>query len=275
VKGKTIISASRRTDLPQYYTSWLVKQFQRGYAEVINPVNKKVFRVLLNPEAVHSVVFWSKNFSNLINELEKFRAYELFFMFTINSPSELEPFVPSLKERFDQLEFLIKKFSVRRIFMRFDPIVFWKKDGKIINNLTHFDEIINKLSKFGICGIKTSFADLSYKKLKKRKVEFYEPSYNEKIALVHELSNKVRQYGIYLEFCCNDYIFSSSIPENVKKAKCIDGNLISNIVGEPAILKKDPSQRKECICTYSRDIGSYNQQCLSGCKYCYGNPKLK
>jgi len=39
-------------------------------------------------------------------------------------------------------------------------------------------------------------------------------------------------------------------------------------------MKKDPSQRKACRCTYSRDIGDYAQRCRHSCLYCYANPEV-
>lgn len=52
--------------------------------------------------------------------------------------------------------------------------------------------------------------------------------------------------------------------------KCIDKKLIEEIIGCDIKVSKDKSQRLECGCMESVEIGSYNT-CLNGCKYCYAN----
>jgi hypothetical protein len=276
---KTIISASRRTDLPAFYSNWLLGQFAQGYAEVVNPYNKKKSIVELKPEQVHSVVLWSKDFSPLLKRIGRLNVYELFFMFTINDCALLEPKVPPLEQRFEQAEFIVNNFDKERLLARFDPIVHWQEGGVIQNNLASFPKIIKKFSCLGLRSIKISFMDTSYKKLARRGVDFIELPLEDKQEITTRLADMAREYGITLQFCCNDYLFENNSGNtqyqsisNIENAACIDGAYLARVVGEPASLKKDPSQRKQCHCTISRDIGSYTQRCAHGCKFCYANP---
>ena len=48
-----IISASRRTDIPAYYSEWFFNRLNQGYALVRNPFNGRQFsRIDLRPENI-------------------------------------------------------------------------------------------------------------------------------------------------------------------------------------------------------------------------------
>lgn len=267
---KMIISASRRTDIPAFYSDWLISVFEKGYAEVPNPINKKIYKIPLTD--IHSLVLWSKNFAPLLEKIDRLKPHQLFFMFTVNDSKEQEANVPPLSDRFDQIDFIVKKFGVKRLFIRFDPIAHWQDSNGIHNNLASFDIILKKAAKVGVSKIITSFMNTSYRKLKNRPHQFIDIPTDDKIGLTDNLAKKAEKMGIKLAFCCNDYLFLKQSLLNVEKASCIDGHYIANETGEPAILRKDYGQRKGCGCTYSRDIGSYEQICYHNCSYCYANP---
>ena len=57
-----IISVSRRTDIPAYYSEWFYNRINDGYCVVPNPMNyKNVSFVDLTPKAVTAFVFWTRN----------------------------------------------------------------------------------------------------------------------------------------------------------------------------------------------------------------------
>lgn len=47
-----IISASRRTDIPAFYSNWLINRIQEGFCHWINPFGGQVYRVSLEPSDV-------------------------------------------------------------------------------------------------------------------------------------------------------------------------------------------------------------------------------
>ena len=57
-----ILSVSRRTDIPNYYSDWFYNRIREGFLCVRNPINPhQVSRIDLSPEVVDCIVFWTKN----------------------------------------------------------------------------------------------------------------------------------------------------------------------------------------------------------------------
>ena len=80
-----IISASRRTDIPAYYSEWMLNRIREGYACVRNPMNNSQIRkVSLAPDDVDCIVFWTKNPEPLLEKLSSFNDYTYYFQFSLN-----------------------------------------------------------------------------------------------------------------------------------------------------------------------------------------------
>ena len=97
-----IISASRRTDLPARYPEWFMNRLRAGEVLVPNPYNrKKVSRIVLSPDTVDCIVFWSKNpepMRPFLREIDEM-GYRYYFQMTITDyGQDLEPEVPEMAE---------------------------------------------------------------------------------------------------------------------------------------------------------------------------------
>ncbi|MFQ9122835.1 MAG: DUF1848 family protein [Ruminococcus bicirculans (ex Wegman et al. 2014)] len=56
-----IISASRRTDIPSFYSDWMFNRLKEGYVCVRNPMNiHQISQISLSPDVVDGIVFWTK-----------------------------------------------------------------------------------------------------------------------------------------------------------------------------------------------------------------------
>ncbi len=54
-----ILSVSRRTDIPCYYSSWFINRLKAGYVDFRNPMNhRQLYRVPLTPDIVDCIVFF-------------------------------------------------------------------------------------------------------------------------------------------------------------------------------------------------------------------------
>ena len=81
-----IISASRRTDIPKFYSDWFLNRIKEGYLYVRNPMNPhQISKIDLFPDAVDCIVFWTKNPEPMIARLDELSAYKYYFQFTLTS----------------------------------------------------------------------------------------------------------------------------------------------------------------------------------------------
>lgn len=275
-----VISASRRTDLVAFFPEWLSSVLDKERAYVRGP-SGHVFSADLNPERVHTLVLWSKNFQNLIdnrfnlkNLLKRYS--QLYFHFTLTGlgGTLAEEGVPEPTSTFPQLEMLVEIAGLaRRVSVRFDPIVFWREGRRIRTNLYYFEKLAPKLASIGIEDIRFSFAQW-YRKAKRRAFKhgfiYLDPPQEEKLEHARYLTRVARAWGLKLYACSQEFL---TAVEGVEASSCIDGRLFQRLHPSraPASHKKDESQRKECRCTESIDIGSYTQKCPHRCIYCYAN----
>jgi hypothetical protein len=280
---KKIISASRRTDLVAFFPEWLAEVLKEERVRVHGP-SGHVYTVNLSPEVVHTVVLWSKNFTNLLENraglkdiLEKHDQVYLHFTITGLGATFIERGVPSWHEALIQLEDLARLVgSPRRISVRFDPIIYWKEENRVRTNLHKFEKIAPSLKKQGIEDIRISFAQW-YSKARKRAAKhrfcYIDPPVEKKLSDAHYLVHIAERWNLNLFSCSQDFLLKV---RGIQASSCIDGALLQSLhpKRERASIKKDRTQRQECRCSDSVDIGSYTQFCPNCCLYCYANPKI-
>ena len=121
-----IISASRRTDIPTYYSEWFMQRIKEGYVLARNPMNAhQVSRISLNPEVVDGIVFWTKNPLPMLDKLPLLKDYMYYFQFTLNGyEQDVEAGVPP-KDKFIVPGFqrLSDMLGPERVIWRYDPIL--------------------------------------------------------------------------------------------------------------------------------------------------------
>ena len=75
-----IISASRRTDIPSYYSEWFINRIKEGFVYVRNPMNiHQISRIPLSPDVIDGIVFWTKNPIPMLSKLDALEKYMYYF----------------------------------------------------------------------------------------------------------------------------------------------------------------------------------------------------
>ncbi len=259
-----LISASRRTDIPQFYFTDFIKSIKRGYINVPNPFNPaQISNISLRKEDVDCIVFWTKNPQPAIEHLKHLKEYMYYFLFTLNSYGrDLEPSSLSIEEKISIFSDLSRILGRERVIWRYDPVIF-SDFYNFEYHLRFFKFICSKLSGLTDKCI-FSFLDFYFKiKRKIQSFKIYDPDFEIKERLAAEMKIISDAFGIELCACCED-----KLPDRIMPSSCIDGKLINTLTGGKLPCKKDLGQRKACHCAKSRDIGIY-RTCRAGCVYCY------
>jgi hypothetical protein len=272
-----IISASRRTDIPAFYSEWFMGRVREGRVRYANPFGGQVYEVSLRPEDIHSIVFWSKNFQPLEPHLPGLEAmgYDFIFHFTLTGlPKPFEGYVPPWQEAVQSFLRLSDRYGPKRVLWRFDPIIFSNITGPDYFKRS-FETLARRLER-ATERCYFSFVSLYPKvRLNLQRLAFgrgdpagrpYNPSYPEKLSLVKEMVGIAHSHGITLYACCDEALAISG----VRPARCVDGELLSELFPHKPKQSKVTPTRKGCHCTQSRDIGAYDT-CPHGCVYCYAN----
>lgn len=268
-----IISASRRTDIPAFYSEWFSNRVEEGFLLTRNPFNaNQISRVSLNPCDVDAIIFWTRNSSHIFRHLNDFdkKGLQYYFQYTITGyPRNIEKAVPKPHDAIKQFTLLSQTIGNARVIWRYDPI--------LLSNIVDIHEhkrLFLKIAQL-LAGktkrVVISFSDF-YKKTEKNLSEVSGLIYSDitkdnsvLMDLAYYMSEVAKKHGMLIQSCAE---IIDTTEAGIPHGKCIDNNLIEEIFGTKLDPKKDPGQREACGCIKSIDIGTYNT-CLHECSYCY------
>lgn len=262
-----IINTGGLTDTVQYYTDWLMRRFEEGYALTRNPLfPTKVNRYELDPKVVDCVVFCSKNYQPILPRLHEITdRFNTYFHYTITACGrDIEPGVPPIDESMATLIELSQLVGRQRVSWRYDPVLL-TRDYTIQRHLETFDRMARVLAPH-IDRCIFSFVEM-YKKLRFNMPELIPLSVEDMDELARGLGSIAATYGIRIQTCGTNGDFSRY---GIQSSGCMTLDILGEANGVTFKNRKHKGMRQGCHCIESRDIGAYDT-CLNGCKYCYAN----
>ena len=272
-----IISASRRTDIPAFYSEWFINRIRAGYCTVPNPFNsKQVSHVSLHPDDVDIIVFWTRNPRPLFPHLDELqeRGHRYYFQFTLlDYPRIMSTNTPSLPSALDAFQSLADLIGPEKVIWRYDPIVLSSVTGVQfhIHTYQRIAETLRGYTHRSIFSLMDMYAKTRQHlgALKEQGFEIIDLANGghskEFEDLMISLARIASQNGLEIVSCAEGIDLRLF---GIHSGKCIDDEYIEKVFDLDVPHKKDPSQRKACGCVVSKDIGAYNT-CLFGCQYCY------
>lgn len=262
-RGRIILSASRRTDLPGWHPDRLATRL----AEVLDERGSV---------GIYGVVFWTRFPRGLLTAplrpLLEGQLSNVAVNLTLTGlgGSRLEPGGPGADEVLEALPELIHLIGgPTRLRWRFDPVV---------PTADLQDRFAALAPRFAALGVDTcTFAFPSARSLRgnleARYRELGVPTWPDEASrrdCVARLVSVAAPLGIRLLSCSEPEVLAYH--PAVGQAQCIPGDLLAQGLGPgtPGPVGKDPSQRRHCACPPSRDLGDYRTDaCSTGCLYCY------
>ena len=286
-----IVSASRATDIPAFYSEWFLNRLRAGYAKWVSRFNaRQVQHVAFRDCRVF--VFWSKNPAPLLDGLAELddRGLHYYFQFTLNDyePEGLEPGVPPLAERIDTFVRLSEKVGPERVIWRFDPLLLVDQLG-VSGLLDRIGRLADKLNG-STRKLVFSYADIAVYRSVQRNMQRSGVDYQDfTTGLMREMAEGLaalnKEWQLDLAACAEGLDLSDL---GIRHNRCIDDELMIRLWPDDTELMrflghdpdspadtqrpylKDKGQRAECGCVVSKDIGRY-RTCPHMCVYCYAN----
>src|SRR5574344_679850 len=291
-----IISASRSTDIPTFYSDWFVSRWEAGYIKWTNPFNGQPLYVSFKNTRL--VVFWTKNPRPMFKHLDYLdkNIPNYYFQFSLNDydKEKYEAKVPSVESRIRTFKELSQRLGKKRVVWRYDPLIL-TKDIDVNELLRRVENIGNQIHEFTE-KLVFSFVDISiYKKvennLNKENIPYIEwteelmEEFSKGISKINKnwnlklgtCSGKIdlEKYGIVHNKCIDDDLMIELFSDDKTLMDFLGVEIKQpDLFSDGEIIKtrnlKDKGQREDCGCIMAKDIGAYNT-CPHECNYCYAN----
>lgn len=261
-----IINTGCRTDIPAFYSSWLMNRIREGYVYVRNPYyTTQVTKYSLDPELVDCLVFGTKNPEPMIKYLDKLDKYKQLWYITITPyGKDIEPFVPDTLKVIESFKKISNHIGIDGVNWRYDPI-FIGMGFNIKRHIKCFNEIAKSLKGYTKhCTI--SFLDL-YEKVKRNAPDIKPPIKDEQIELAINFSRIGKENDMTIHSCCEKTYLSQY---GLKCNGCMSQGIVEKAINSSLKPPKRNTLREDCNCLMGNDIGAYDT-CGHLCKYCYAN----
>ncbi|MDE5831100.1 MAG: DUF1848 domain-containing protein [Clostridia bacterium] len=261
-----IINTGCRTDIPAFYSKWLMNRIREGYVLVRNPYYKsQVTKYSLSPNVVDCLAFCTKNPEPMLKYLDELDKYKQYWFVTITPyGKDIEPIVPNKEKVIESFKKLSEHIGVNSIHWRYDPI-FIGNGFDVKKHVECFEKMAKELKGYTHnCTI--SFLDL-YEKVKRNAPNIRPPTKEEQIEIAKEFSRIGKENNLTIHSCCEKTYLEEY---GLKCNGCMSQEIVEKSINCKLNPPKTKNLREGCNCLMGNDIGAYNT-CGHLCKYCYAN----
>ena len=261
-----ILSIDFRTDIPAFYSEWLINRFNEGYVYFRNPAYPQtIHKIILDKQHIEGIMWCSKDYLPILHDLKSITdKFPSIFHYTITGyGKDIEPNVPSLEQSIYTFKELSQRYGKEKVIWRFDPIFYCKDFGEV-ETLKRFRNICKELHNY-TDRVVVNFVS-PYEKVKRHLPEMVTMQPLMKKILLLNMYGICHEYNFKLQTCGNGLQFKDL--QGIEVTGCLDEHAL-NLIG---IYPKPKTKATEwgCLCYPNTCIGEYNT-CLHKCKYCYAS----
>lgn len=263
-----IIQTGMRTDIPAFYSEWLMNRIREGFVLVRNPYNPmQVTKYSLSPDLVDLIAFCTKNPAPMLPFVKQLTEYGQYWFVTITPyGKDIEPNVPDVKNVVENFKSLSDIVGIDSMGWRYDPILI-DAVHTIEWHIAEFEKIAATLSGYTrTCVI--SFIDI-YKKVERNFPKAKVVSRKDRITIGKALIEIAAKYGMTVRPCAegNDLAVYGADCSGCMTVETFEKALHNRLI----VPKQKTNQRNgACACVLGVDIGAYDT-CRHLCNYCYAN----
>lgn len=263
-----IIQTGMRTDIPAFYSKWLLNRIKEGFVLVRNPYNPiQVTKYRLTPDVVDLIAFCTKNPAPMLPHMDALKAYGQYWFITITPyGKDIEPNVPDKEKVMEDFKRLSGIVGVDSMGWRYDPIFIDEKHS-VKWHISEFEKMAENLSGYTkSCVI--SFIDI-YKKVERNFPSAGEVSKADRIGIGKEFIRIGAKYGMTIRPCAEGDELAAY---GADCSGCMTVNTFETALHAYLDVPKRKSNQRngQCACLLGVDIGAYDT-CGHLCKYCYAN----
>ena len=271
-----IVNTGMRTDIPAFYSEWLMNRVREGFVYVRNPYYRlQVSKYSLSPDVVDCLAFCTKNPYPMLKYLDELKEkYNMFWFVTITPYGrDLEPNVPSYKKVIEDFKTLSNKIGRNAVALRYDPILI-NEEYSVKKHIEMFN-IFAKSLKGYTEDVTISFLDL-YEKVKRNAPDIRPPTDKEQKQIAKEFVRIGKENNMVIHGCCEN----PNLKEvGIDITGCMSKEIVEKAIGfnlkapsgqSKRIMINENKEKPICNCLMGNDIGAYNS-CMHLCKYCYAN----
>ena len=261
-----ILSIDFRTDIPAFYSEWLINRFNEGFVMFRNPASPNmVHKIILDNKHIEGIMWCSKDYLPILHDLKNITdKFPSIFHYTITGyGKDIEPGVPSLEQSIYTFKELSQRYGKEKVIWRFDPIFYCKDFGET-QTLERFEKICKELHNY-TDRVVVNFVS-PYEKVKRHLPEMVTMQPLMKKILLLNMYGICQKYSFKLQTCGNGLQFKDL--QGIEVTGCLDEHAL-NLIG---IYPKSKNKATEwgCLCYPNTSVGVYNT-CLHKCKYCYAS----